>query len=33
MKTIREWDSVLLEQAGHGRAVLGGAADRFGGNR
>ena len=31
MKTIRELDSVLPERVGHGRAVLGGAADRFGG--
>jgi hypothetical protein len=32
MKTTRGFDNDLPEQAGHGRAVLHGAADRFGEN-
>jgi hypothetical protein len=32
MKTILDLDGVLPERAGHGRAVLGDAADRIGGN-
>jgi hypothetical protein len=32
METTLELDRNLLERAGHDRAILGGAADRFGGN-